>query len=57
MRLVPTFDADTYRLGEELYDLCKSKENKFAEVDAFLHSLIEEQIGKIVRYKDKVNES
>ena len=57
MRLLPTFDADTYRLGEKLCDLCKSKENKFAEFKALFKSLTEYQIPEVVFGIYEVSES
>ena len=41
-------------LGERLLALCRSSENKFAEVHALLGSLAEDQRREVVRYKDEV---
>ena len=47
---------DTYRLGEELLALCKSEENKLAEITAMFESLSEVQRRKVLRYRDEVSE-
>ena len=48
---------DTFRLGGVLRKLCKSKEDKVAEVNAMFESLTEGQLRKVLRYRDEVSES
>ena len=51
------FTMDTHRLGEELLALCRSEENKFAEIQELLGSLAEVQRREVLRYRDQVSES
>lgn len=44
-------------LGEELLVLCRSKEDKVAEVNALFELLSENQRREVVRYEDEVSES
>ena len=50
------FTMDTSRLGEELLALCRSEENKFAEIQELLGSLSEVQRRKVLRYREEVSE-
>ena len=47
---------DTSRLEEELLALCRSEENKFAEIQELLGSLSEVQRRKVLRYREEVSE-
>ena len=53
----PASEEAAHRLGEELYDLCKSEENKFAEFKALFESLTEDQIPEVVFGMHDVSES
>ena len=50
------FTMNTSRLGEELFALCRSEENKLAEITAMFESLNEVQRRKVLRFRDEVSE-
>ena len=46
---------ETRRLGNQLLALCEDEESKFAEASGLLEKLSKVQLGKVLKYKDKVS--